>query len=198
MSKAILRGIRLSPKKSRLIARQVQGMNGEYALATLEFTPNKAAKIIYKVLASAIANGDFQPEEVTVLSCRVDEGPVLKRFRPRARGSASKIRKPTAHITVIVGEHQEEKKETSKAKKVEAKTSKSAVKDVASKPKTKVATKKTTDDTAKQSTAKTTTKSAEAKKPASKSTASKPVAKSETKTPTKPKPAIKETKKEEE
>jgi large subunit ribosomal protein L22 len=102
MSKAILRGIRLSPKKSRLIARQVQGMNGEYALASLEFTPNKAAKVIYKVLASAIANGDFQPEEVTVTSVRVDEGPVLKRFRPRARGSASKIRKPTAHVLVVV------------------------------------------------------------------------------------------------
>jgi len=102
MSKAILRGVRLSAKKSRLIARQVQGMNGEYALASLEFTPNKAARIIYKVIASAIANGDFQPEEVVITSCRVDEGSVLKRFRPRARGTASKIRKPTAHIMVIV------------------------------------------------------------------------------------------------
>jgi large subunit ribosomal protein L22 len=108
MSKAILRGIRLSPKKSRLIARQIQGMNGEYALATLEFTPNKAAKIIYKVLASAIANGDFQPEEVIITSCRIDEGPVLKRFRPRARGSASKIRKPTAHILVEVDKAKKE------------------------------------------------------------------------------------------
>ena len=66
MSKAILRQVRVSPKKARLIARQVQGMNGEYALASLEFTPNKSAKIIYKVLASAIANGSYQPEEVVV------------------------------------------------------------------------------------------------------------------------------------
>ena len=103
-SYAILRNIRLSPKKTRLIARQIQGMGAEYALASLEFTPNKAAKVLYKVLASAIANGNYQPEEVIVTSCVVDEGAVLKRFRARARGSASRIRKPTAHITIVVEE----------------------------------------------------------------------------------------------
>jgi len=77
--------------------------NAEYALASLEFAPNKAAGIISKVIASAVANGDYEPEEVEVISCRVDKGPVLKRFRPRARGSASRILKPTSHIMVEVG-----------------------------------------------------------------------------------------------
>ncbi len=103
MSKATLKFIRLSPIKARLIAREVQGMNAEYALASLEFAPNKAAGIIAKVIASAVANGDYEPEEVEIISCRVDKGPVLKRFRPRARGSASRILKPTSHIMVEVG-----------------------------------------------------------------------------------------------
>ncbi|NOX14750.1 MAG: 50S ribosomal protein L22 [Epsilonproteobacteria bacterium] len=104
MSKAVLKFIRLSPTKARLIAREVQGMNAEIALARLEFTPNKAAHVISKVIASAVANGGFEPEEVIVTSCRVDAGPVLKRFRPRARGSASGIRKPTSHVMVEVNE----------------------------------------------------------------------------------------------
>jgi len=102
MSKATLKFIRLSPNKARLIAREVQGMNAEYALASLEFAPNKAAGIISKVIASAVANGDYEPEEVEVVSCRVDKGPVLRRFKPRARGSASRILKPTSHIMVEV------------------------------------------------------------------------------------------------
>lgn len=102
MSKAILKFIRLSPTKARLIAREVQGLNAEFAMASLEFMPNKGAKIISKVIASAVANGGFEPNEVIVSSCRVDAGPVLKRFRPRARGSASGIRKPTSHILVEV------------------------------------------------------------------------------------------------
>jgi large subunit ribosomal protein L22 len=103
MSKATLKFIRLSPNKARLITREVQGMNAELALASLEFMPNKAAGIIAKVIASAVANGDYEPEEVTILSARVDKGPVLKRFRPRARGSASRILKPTSHIMIEVG-----------------------------------------------------------------------------------------------
>ncbi|NLC27729.1 MAG: 50S ribosomal protein L22 [Campylobacteraceae bacterium] len=102
MSRAVLKFIRLSPIKARLIARQVQGMNAELALASLEFTPNKAARVISKVIASAVANGSYEPEEVIISSCRVDAGPVLKRFRPRARGSASGIRKPTSHVLVEV------------------------------------------------------------------------------------------------
>nr|WP_236586996.1 50S ribosomal protein L22 [Nitratiruptor sp. YY09-18] len=104
MSKAVLRFIRLSPTKARLVAREVQGMNAEEALAALEFTPNKAAKVISKVIASAVANGGYEPNEVVVTSCRVDRGPYLKRFRPRARGRASRIMKPTSHIYVEVAQ----------------------------------------------------------------------------------------------
>ncbi len=114
MSKATLKFIRLSPTKARLIAREVQGMNAELALASLEFMPNKAAGIISKVIASAVANGDYEPEEVSIISCRVDKGPVLRRFRPRARGSASRILKPTSHIMVEVGTVVETKKEAPK------------------------------------------------------------------------------------
>lgn len=103
MSKALLRYIRLSPTKARLVAREIQGMNAELALASLEFTPNKSAKIISKVLASAIANGGYDAQSVVVQSCRVDAGPVLRRFMPRARGRATPIRKPTSHIFVQVG-----------------------------------------------------------------------------------------------
>lgn len=102
MSKALLRFIRLSPTKARLVAREVQGMNAEIALASLEFTPNKAAKVIAKVIASAVANGGYEAKSAIVHSCRVDAGPVLRRFMPRARGRATPIRKPTSHILVEV------------------------------------------------------------------------------------------------
>lgn len=108
MSRATLKFIRLSPTKARLIAREIQGMNAELALATLEFTPNKAARVIAKVITSAVANGGYEPEEVIVSSCRIDAGPVLKRFRPRARGSASGIRKPTSHVIVEVTKQKKE------------------------------------------------------------------------------------------
>ena len=104
MSRATLKFIRLSPRKARLIAREVQGMNAELALASLEFMPNKAAKVISKVIASAVANGGYEPEEVVVSSCRIDKGPVLKRWKPRARGRASRIMKPTSHVIVEVTE----------------------------------------------------------------------------------------------
>lgn len=85
-------------------------MNAELALATLEFAPNKAAKVIYKVLASAIANGNYDAQSVVVKSIRIDAGPVLRRMSPRARGRANMIRKPTAHILVEVDEPQKAQK----------------------------------------------------------------------------------------
>ncbi|CAM3375083.1 50S ribosomal protein L22 [Helicobacter labetoulli] len=123
MSKALLRYIRLSPTKARLIAREVQGMNAELAIASLEFTPNKAAKLISKVIASAVANGGYDAQDVIVTSCRVDAGPVLRRFMPRAKGRATPIRKPTAHILVEVGTQKVQ------AKKVESKSKDSKVAD---------------------------------------------------------------------
>ena len=114
MSRALLKFVRVSPTKARLIAREVQGMNAELALASLEFMPNKAARIISKVIASAVANGEFEPEEVVITSCRVDKAAVMKRWRPRARGTASRILKPTAHILVEVAEPTNEEQTTKK------------------------------------------------------------------------------------
>jgi len=108
MSKATLKFVRLSSTKARLITREVQGMNAELAMASLEFMPNKAAGIIAKVIASAVENGGYAPNEVVVSSCRVDRGPSLKRFIPKARGRADKIRKPTSHIFVEVSKKQKD------------------------------------------------------------------------------------------
>lgn len=108
MSSATLKYIRLSPIKARLIAKEIQGMNAELVLASLEFTPNKAARLISKVVASAVSNGGYEPKEVIVSSCRIDKGPVLKRIKPRARGSASKICKPTSHVFVEVSKKKED------------------------------------------------------------------------------------------
>ena len=116
MSKALLRNIRLSPTKARLVAREVQGMNAELALASLEFTPNKAARVIYKVIASAVANGSYDAKEVVITSCRVDAGAVLRRFTPRARGRATPIRKPMSHIFVEVGTQKSQEKQQAKTK----------------------------------------------------------------------------------
>ncbi|EOH3313384.1 50S ribosomal protein L22 [Campylobacter jejuni] len=117
MSKALIKFIRLSPTKARLIAREVQGMNAELAMASLKFMPNKGAKYIANAISSAVANAGFEANEVIVKSCRVDAAAVLKRFRPRARGSASRIRKPTSHILVEVAKAEvkaEEKKTVAK------------------------------------------------------------------------------------
>ena len=102
MSRALLKFVRLSPTKARLIATEISGMNAEKALAALQFMPNKAARVIYKVVASAVANAGIDAAKATVSSCRVDTGPILRRFTPRARGRATPIRKPTAHILVEV------------------------------------------------------------------------------------------------
>jgi large subunit ribosomal protein L22 len=102
MARAVLKFIRVSPIKARLVAREVQGMNAEEAVAALEFTPNKAAKIISKVIVSACANAGLEPEEATIVSARVDKASVLKRFIPRARGRATPRRKPTSHIIIEV------------------------------------------------------------------------------------------------
>ena len=109
VGRAILRYVRVSPTKARLVARQVQGLNAEEALARLEFSPNKASRLIYKTIASAVANVGYEAFRVSVSSCRVDGGPVLKRIMPRARGRATPIRKPLSHIFVEVALRDEEK-----------------------------------------------------------------------------------------
>ncbi|OJG10186.1 50S ribosomal protein L22 [Enterococcus asini] len=86
----------------------IRGKNVGEAIAILKFTPNKAAGIIEKVLMSAVANAennfDLDVENLIVSEAFVNEGPTMKRFRPRAKGSASPINKRTSHITVVVSE----------------------------------------------------------------------------------------------
>lgn len=107
-AKAILRTARISPQKARLVADQVRGLGVERATNLLAFSNKKAAHMINKVLLSAIANAENnQGADVDVLrvsSIMVDEGPVLKRMRARAKGRGSRITKRTSHITVVVGE----------------------------------------------------------------------------------------------
>ena len=123
MSRALIKHIRLSPTKARLIAKRVQGMNAELAMASLKFMPNKGAKFIANAISSAVANGGFEANEVQVLSCRVDAASVLKRFQPRARGSASRIRKPNSHILVVVGKAEENAETAGKKANLKAKNS---------------------------------------------------------------------------
>ncbi|MBD5607707.1 MAG: 50S ribosomal protein L22 [Desulfovibrio sp.] len=107
-SRAIARYQRVSPRKARLVARNVQGLGVEEAMNLLRFTPNKPAKIIFETVKSALANasqlGGVDPDAMLVKEVMVNEGPAWKRFMPRAQGRAGKIRKRTSHITVILSE----------------------------------------------------------------------------------------------
>jgi len=105
---AVAKYIRISPQKARLVADVVRGMNAENALTTLRFMPKKGAKIIRKVLESAIANANqtesIDVDTLYVKKILIDGGPMLKRFRPRAQGRATRILKRTSHITIVVDE----------------------------------------------------------------------------------------------
>ncbi|MBX6763958.1 MAG: 50S ribosomal protein L22 [Rubrobacteraceae bacterium] len=106
--KAVAKYVRISPRKARLVADQVRGKSYPEALSILQFTNKKAARIIDEVLRSAGANAEnnhaTDPDELVVREIRVDEGPTLKRYRARALGRATMIRKRTSHITVVLGE----------------------------------------------------------------------------------------------
>lgn len=106
-TRAVLRGARISPQKVRLVADLVRGMPVAKANDTLQFTNKKAAHIVRKVLLSAVANAEnnrgADVDELRIASIYVDEGPVLKRFRARAKGRGTRILKRCAHITVVVG-----------------------------------------------------------------------------------------------
>ena len=107
-TKAIAIYVRISPQKCRLVADQVRKLPAGQALELLEFSSKKAAKPIRKVLESAIANAEHNQgadvDELKVNEIMVDEGPVLKRWRPRAKGRATPIIKRTSHITVTVAD----------------------------------------------------------------------------------------------
>ena len=100
--------VRLSPQKARLVIDMVRGKRVQEALNVLKFSPQRAAEIVAKLVSSAVANaeqkGVSDVDRLFVKSIFVDQGPVLRRFMPKGRGSASRIRKPTSHITVVLGE----------------------------------------------------------------------------------------------
>jgi len=100
--------MRISPQKVRSIVGAVKGQPVEAGLNQLKFMPQKASGVVEKVLRSALANADQQGEmdidSLMIKNIIVNEGPMLKRFRPRARGRATRILKRTSHITVIVAE----------------------------------------------------------------------------------------------
>ncbi len=105
--KAILRKIRISPKKANLVAGMVRGKTVKDALAVLKFTPKKGAKIIYKVVHSAASNAknNFKQsmDDLVITKILVTKGPTYKRSLPISRGRVHPIRKRTSHITVEVG-----------------------------------------------------------------------------------------------
>jgi large subunit ribosomal protein L22 len=105
-ARAIARHVRVSPMKARRVVNLVRGLPAKEALTVLQFAPQAASEPVYKVLASAIANAEnnerLDPDSLLVAEAYVDEGPTLKRFRPRAQGRAYRIRKRTCHITIVV------------------------------------------------------------------------------------------------
>ncbi|MEQ0563032.1 MULTISPECIES: 50S ribosomal protein L22 [Amycolatopsis] len=113
------RFVRDSPTKVRRVIELVKGRSVSEALAVLRFAPQAASTPLAKVIASAAANAEnnlqLDPETLWIKSATADEGPTLKRIRPRAQGRAYRIRKRTSHITVVVESRPAEKKSNKKA-----------------------------------------------------------------------------------
>jgi large subunit ribosomal protein L22 len=103
---ASARFVRITPMKARRVVDMVRGMAVDDALALLQFAPQAASETVYKVLESAVANAtsteDLDRSSLVVSKAMVDEGPTMKRWRPRAQGRASRINKRTSHITLVV------------------------------------------------------------------------------------------------
>lgn len=103
---ATARFVRVTPMKARRVIDLIRGLPAQEALTVLKFAPQSASEPVYKVLASAVANAEHNDhlsiDELFVSAAFVDEGPTMKRFRPRAQGRSYRIRKRTSHITVAV------------------------------------------------------------------------------------------------
>ena len=138
--RAIHKYAKISAKKARDVAREIQGMPVSDAIDTLTYTPKKAALLIGKTLKSAVANAEnnheMDPESMVVKEAHVTDGPMQRRFKPRARGSAAAIRKRTSHIyiTLAAAPEVEEKPKTKKAAPKKAAAKKAAPKKAAAAP----------------------------------------------------------------
>ena len=108
-ARAYARLLRVSPRKLNLVAQLIRGKDASAALTDLTFSKRRIAREVKKVLESAVANAEhnhaLDADELFVSEAFADEGPTLKRFRPRARGRASPIRKRTSHITIVVADN---------------------------------------------------------------------------------------------
>lgn len=104
--RAVTKNVRISAEKARHIARLLQGKSVKEALAIVDLSPRKAATLLGKTLRSAIANAennnDLDRNDLIVKEAVIGVGPTMKRFRPRARGSASRIRKRTSHLNIVL------------------------------------------------------------------------------------------------
>jgi large subunit ribosomal protein L22 len=107
-TRAVARFVRISPRKVRLVMDEVRGKKVEDALNMLTFAPQKGARLLRKLIRSAVSNAqhnsNLDPDSLVVKTVYADEGPALKRFIPRAQGRATQIRKRTSHLTVILDE----------------------------------------------------------------------------------------------
>ncbi|MBN2233484.1 MAG: 50S ribosomal protein L22 [Deltaproteobacteria bacterium] len=103
---AKLRHYRVAPRKARLVTDMIKGMGVTRAINTLRFTRKKSAPVVLKLIQSAVANadqkGNVDVDALYISNAFVDEGPTLRRFKPRAMGRATRIRKRTSHITVVL------------------------------------------------------------------------------------------------
>ena len=111
-AKATAKFVRVSPRKAQMSMNLIRGKNAVEAEAILKYTPNKCAEEIVKVLRSAMANAEnnlnLAREELVVTQAYANQGPSMKRIKPRARGSADRIVKRTSHLTVVVGNGRED------------------------------------------------------------------------------------------
>jgi large subunit ribosomal protein L22 len=185
-ARAQARFVRVTPMKARRVVDLIRGQQADQALAVLRFAPQAASEPVYKVLASAVANARYRAEQesrrldvedLVVQTAYVDEGPTLKRFRPRAQGRAFRVRKRSSHITIVVVPRAEPGEaptraagRKSSAKKAAAKKS-TATKSTGNTAPAKKSTAKSTASKAPAKTAAATTTKSAAKKSATKKAA---------------------------
>jgi len=107
-AKAVLRQVRISPRKMRIIANLVRGRRVDDAMAMLKSTPKRSGEVIRKLLLSAVANaehkGQTDVDSLVVRGCTIDNGPIIKRWMARAMGRANRIQRRTSNVTIVVGQ----------------------------------------------------------------------------------------------
>jgi large subunit ribosomal protein L22 len=187
-ARAQARFVRVTPMKARRMVDLIRGQQADEALAVLRFAPQAAGESVYKVLASAVANARYRAEQesrrldvedLVVQTAFVDEGPTLKRFRPRAQGRAFRIRKRSCHITVVVGprDGEEAVEPAPRSRRATRKRGAGRTADGTAARTTATAEAATKKSATKKTAAKKSSSAAEEKAPAKKSAAKKTTAK---------------------